>query len=89
MAKNPRDALITGKAIHMMALDSLGATQQFMRGYVGHTLGTGLKFEPGEFNFFRERRERGTKKAFKGRDAAYLDAASVTDTTDSGPVARP
>ena len=71
VARNPRDALVTGKAIHQMALDSLGATQQFYRGYVGHTLGTGLRFEPDEFNFFRTRREHGTKEAFRARDSHF------------------
>jgi enoyl-CoA hydratase len=75
VAQNPRDALVAGKAIHQMALDSLGATQQFYRGYVGHTLGTGVKFEPDEFNFFRTRREQGTKKAYQARDAHFTEGA--------------
>ncbi|MFW0786390.1 enoyl-CoA hydratase/isomerase family protein [Gordonia sp. CPCC 206044] len=74
VARNPKDALVTGKAIHNMAIDSLGGTQQFYRGAVGHTLGTLLHFEPGEFNFFRERRDRGTKAAYQNRDASFEDA---------------
>jgi enoyl-CoA hydratase len=73
IARNPRDALITGKAMHQMALDSFGATQQFIRGYMGHTLGTGLSFEKDEFNFFRERRDSGTKQAFRNRDNQYVE----------------
>jgi enoyl-CoA hydratase len=73
VAQNPRDALVAGKAVHQMALDSLGATQQFFRGYVGHTLGTGLKFEPDEFNFFRSRREHGTKRAYQARDQHFTE----------------
>jgi enoyl-CoA hydratase len=73
VARNPRDALVTGKAIHQMALDSLGATQQFYRGYVGHTLGTGLRFEDDEFNFFRAQRDHGTKKAFRDRDSHFAE----------------
>jgi enoyl-CoA hydratase len=73
VAQNPRDALVTGKAVHQMALDSLGATQQFYRGYVGHTLGTQLHFEPDEFNFFKARRDRGTKQAFQARDAHFTE----------------
>jgi enoyl-CoA hydratase len=52
-------------------LDSLGGSQQFARGYVGHTLGTNLRFEPDEFNFLRARDERGTKDAFADRDKHY------------------
>ena len=71
VARNPRDAIVLGKAMHSMALDSLGGSQQFMRGVIGHTLGTGLSFEKDEFNFFRERRDKGTKKAYQNRDASY------------------
>lgn len=71
IAQHPRDALVTGKAMHQMALDSLGGTQQFIRGYVGHTLGTSLRFEEDEFNFLRERRNEGTNAAFKNRDKRF------------------
>lgn len=73
VARNPKDALVIGKAIHQMALDSLGATQQFYRGYVGHTLGTNIRFESDEFNFFRHRRDHGTKEAFRSRDEQWND----------------
>ncbi|GGL11902.1 enoyl-CoA hydratase/isomerase family protein [Nocardia jinanensis] len=75
VARNPKDALVTGKAVHNMAIDSLGGTQQFYRGALGHTLGTLLHFEPDEFNFFRERRDNGTKAAYRNRDATYDDDA--------------
>jgi enoyl-CoA hydratase len=68
VAQHPKDALVTGRAMHQMALDSLGGTQQFLRGYVGHTLGTNLRFEPDEFNFLRERSRHGTRSAFRERD---------------------
>ena len=71
IAKHPRDALVTGKAMHQMALDSLGGSQQFWRGYVGHTLGTNLRFEEDEFNFLRERARGGTTKTFKRRDDSF------------------
>jgi len=71
IAKHPRDALVTGKAMHQMALDSLGGSQQFWRGYVGHTLGTNLRFEEDEFNFLRERARSGTAKTFKRRDDSF------------------
>ena len=68
VAQHPRDALVTGKAMYQMALDSLGGSQQFARGYVGHTLGTNLRFEEDEFNFLRERRKSGTSAAFAERE---------------------
>lgn len=71
IAKHPRDALVTGKAMHQMAMESLGAAAQFTRGYVGHTLGTNLRFEPDEFNFLRERAKDGTTATFKQRDGRF------------------
>jgi enoyl-CoA hydratase len=71
VASHPRDALVTGKAMWQMALDSLGSSQQFARGYVGHTLGTNLRLEPDEFNFLKERQRRGTRESFGDRDEHY------------------
>lgn len=71
VAQHPRDALVTGKAMWQMALDSLGSSQQFARGYVGHTLGTNLRFEDDEFNFVKVRAKNGSSKAFKMRDEHF------------------
>lgn len=71
ISKHARDALVTGKAMHQMAMESLGAAEQFTRGFVGHTLGTNLRFEPDEFNFLRERTKDGTTATFKQRDARF------------------
>lgn len=71
VAQHPRDALVTGKAMFQMALDSLGGSQQFYRGYVGHTLGTNLRLEEDEYNFLRERRDKGTTTAFKERNKVF------------------
>jgi enoyl-CoA hydratase len=71
IAQHPRDALVTGKAMFQMALDSMGGSQQIYRGYVGHTLGTNLRLEEDEYNFLRERREKGTTEAFRERNKAF------------------
>jgi enoyl-CoA hydratase len=71
IAQHPRDAIVTGKAMFQMALDSLGGSQQFYRGYVGHTLGTNLRLEEDEYNFLRERRDKGTTAAFKERNKVF------------------
>ena len=71
ISQHARDALVTGKAMFQMALDSLGGSQQFYRGYVGHTLGTNLRIEDDEPNFLRDRRDQGTAAAFKARDKAF------------------
>lgn len=78
IARHPRDALVTGKAMHQMALESLGGAAQFSRGYVGHTLGTNLRFEDDEFNILRNRSQEGTTATFKQRDQRF-DAADDQD----------
>ncbi len=71
VARNSKDALVMGKAAHNMALASLGLSGYVHAGMVGHALGTNVRFDPGEFNFFRERRDRGTRAAFEGRNAHH------------------
>jgi enoyl-CoA hydratase len=73
VAHNSRDALVMGRALHHMALDSLGSSQQFIRGYFGHALATNIRFEPDEYNFFKQRRDQGTRAGFHGRDEYHGD----------------
>jgi enoyl-CoA hydratase len=67
----PADGIAIGKASHHWIMDILGATSGLIQGYITHTLFTNLRFEPDEFNFFRERREGGTRSAFHARDDRY------------------
>ena len=67
----PADGIAIGKASNHWIMDILGATSGLIQGYVTHTLFTNLRFEPDEFNFFRERREGGTRSAFHARDDRY------------------
>lgn len=85
VARNSKDALVMGKAAHSMALASLGMNSYIYSGMVGHALGTNVKFEPGDFNFFRERRDAGTKAAFQGRDSHHTEQ---DDAGDDGDVAQ-
>ena len=78
VARNSKDALVVGKAVHTMALASLGITGNIYSGMVGHALATNVKFDPEDFNFFRERRDGGTKAAFQGRDAHHADPDTPT-----------
>lgn len=71
IARMPKDAIVMGKAIHQQALDSFGYSAQLWRGYVGHTLATNIRFDEDEFNFFKARRDAGTRNAFHGRDEHF------------------
>jgi len=64
----PRDGIAIGKACRHLFYDRMGLTDSFTYGYITHTLFTNVRHEPGEFNFFRERREKGAKAAFHEKD---------------------
>jgi enoyl-CoA hydratase len=67
----PRDGIAVGKATRHLIYDSMGLTGGFTLGYSSHTLFTNLRWEADEYNFFRERRDKGTKTGFKARDERY------------------
>ena len=67
----PADGIAIGKLSHHWILDILGATQGWAQGYATHTLFTNLRFEEGEYNFFKARREKGVRTGFHERDERY------------------
>jgi len=67
----PRDGIAIGKACARLAYDSMGLTSAFGQGYIGHTLFTNVRFEAGEFNFLKRRRDVGVRQAVKERDERY------------------
>jgi len=67
----PRDGIAIGKVTRHLFYDRMGLNDAFTIGYITHTMFTNLQHEPGEFNYFRERREQGAKEAFHDRDARY------------------
>lgn len=67
----PRDGIAIGKATRHLIYDSMGLTQGFAQGYMSHTLFTNLRWEEGEYNFFKERRNKGAKAGFHGRDERF------------------
>ena len=68
----PADGIAMGKAVRHITYDILGLTAGFTQGYIGHTMFTNLRWEPEEYNFFKERRDKGTKAGFHGKDARYV-----------------
>ena len=67
----PRDGIAIGKATARLAYDSMGMSSAFGQGYLGHTMFTNTRFEQGEYNFIKRRRDVGLKEAVKERDARY------------------
>ncbi len=69
----PYDGLAIGKASNHQILDILGLTQGWLHGYLTHTLFTNLRFEEGEYNFVKQRKEAGTRTGIHKRDDRYTE----------------
>jgi enoyl-CoA hydratase len=67
----PRDAIAVGKAQTSLAYDALGIAANINQAYIGHTLATNIRFEEDEYNFLRERRNKGAREAFHERDERW------------------
>lgn len=68
IAVMPIDSIIMGKAMLLMAMEARGKSIGAMTGWVGHGWSTNLRYEPGEWNFLKERRDKGLTQALKERD---------------------
>jgi len=71
VAAAPRDGVAMGKALRVLNYDSLGLLAGIDIHRIGHTLFTNIRWEDDEFNYFKERRNKGAKEAFKARDESY------------------
>lgn len=65
----PRDGIAIGKATRRLIYEGWGLTNSIPD--ISHTMFTNLRWEPDEYNFFKERRDKGVKAGFKGRDERF------------------
>ncbi len=75
----PRDGIALGRAATTLALQALGVHNQFGYGHILHTLATNMRYEPGEFNFMKERRVSGVRAASHGRENFYAKPKPSSD----------
>ncbi len=67
LAKLPRDGIAIGKSTLELWLNIMGMhTASVSAAYFSHTLFTNLRWEPDEYNFFKERRNQGLKDSLHG-----------------------
>jgi enoyl-CoA hydratase/carnithine racemase len=71
IALMPADGIVMGKEATRMTAEFLGVRSGLLFGATSHSFNTNVRFDPGEFNFFRERREKGPRDAFHERDDRY------------------
>lgn len=67
----PRDGIVMGKAATNLAMDSLGISSQFAYGHILHTLATNVRYEADEYNFMKQRRDKGVRDSNHEREAFY------------------
>ncbi|MFH1624368.1 MAG: enoyl-CoA hydratase/isomerase family protein [Pseudomonadota bacterium] len=67
----PRDGISIGKANHFLVCDILGLTQGLISGIGSHTLFTNLRWEEDEYNFVKERKDKGVRTGIHKRDERY------------------
>ena len=69
----PAEAIAFGKAASQLCMYAMGWGG--LSDYVGimHAMGTNIHFEPGEWNLFKERRDKGFRTAIHDRNKRYED----------------
>lgn len=68
IAVMPLDSLMMGKSMMQVVMEARGKGLGAMTGWVGHGWATNVVFEDGDWNFLRERREKGLRQALADRD---------------------
>ncbi|HEM7839463.1 enoyl-CoA hydratase-related protein [Burkholderia multivorans] len=71
IARLPRDGIVVGKAATNLAMDSLGLASQFSYGHVLHALATNVRYESDEYNFMKQRRDKGVRASNHERESFY------------------
>jgi enoyl-CoA hydratase len=90
IALMPLDALVMGKAMLLMIMEARGKGVGSSIGWVGHGWSTNLVFQPDEWNFVKERRDKGLGEALRDRDARTapyfrLGGDDAAEESDAGP----
>lgn len=62
----PQDGLAMGKAGMEQIFNMLGFNTAWVNSYIMHTLFTNIRYEPGEWNLLKERRDKGSKQMIMG-----------------------
>ena len=64
----PLDSIMMGKTMFQAIMEARGKGIGTMTGWMGHGWSTNIVYEPGEWNFMKERRDKGLSQALHERD---------------------
>ena len=80
----PMDGLMIGKSMMRMVQEARGKGVGEMTAWVGHGWASNLRLEEGEFNFVKERRDKGLSRALRERDEAVAPFFRLGGRLDEG-----
>jgi enoyl-CoA hydratase len=63
LALYPKDGIAFGKVMREMMYATLGVDRGLMDHYIMHSFQTNRVYDPGEFNFFKQRKDKGVRDA--------------------------
>jgi enoyl-CoA hydratase len=67
LALHPKDGIALGKATRHMLYETMGVTKGLVEHFIMHSFQTNKVLEPGEINFFKNRRDKGVRKAARNK----------------------
>ena len=63
LALHPRDGIAIGKATRQLMYETMGVNKGLTEHYIMHSFQTNRVYDPGEYNFFKQRRDKGVRDA--------------------------
>jgi enoyl-CoA hydratase len=67
LALHPKDGIALGKVTRHMLYETMGVTKGLVDHFIMHSFQTNKVLEPGEINFFKNRRDKGVRKAARDK----------------------
>jgi enoyl-CoA hydratase len=63
LALHPKDGIAMGKASRHMIYETMGVTKGLVEHFIMHSFQTNRVYDPDEYNFFKNRRDKGVRQA--------------------------
>jgi len=63
LALHPKDGIAMGKASRHMMYETMGVTKGLVEHFIMHSFQTNRVYDPDEYNFFKNRRDKGVRQA--------------------------
>jgi enoyl-CoA hydratase len=71
LALHPKDGIAMGKATRHMLYETMGVTKGLVEHFIMHSFQTNRVYDPDEYNFFKQRRDKGVREAAHEKHDLY------------------